>query len=383
MSYLSTLSLKQSSDLVLVLDAYDTWLQLPPSVLVSRYHSIIRAADTRLALKHGMTATGITHRVVFAADKRCSPNDPLGPSCLLQPESPLRADLYGPQTDTEEGYESGSSFRPRYLNSGLVMGPAADLQRIFSRARDKFMFQKFGSDQSLFHIIHAAQEVMRERGRRRHLTPSEQTYERTLQRAAVEEGKSTAYASHAMFDLVHDQISHEYMEWTERVRAEQDWEFGITLDYASEMIQQTTSASAETAFLTYDRTRRGSDHIRMAGLAGCGTHEPGRLPEDILGSEERVGDGKTWLQRALFTNVCTGNVPAVIHHNGNKGQREGQWTKAWMSHAASRLRQAQAEGNRAVGVGAATADSGERLTWDELCVEQPWTESLYDDDGIQ
>jgi hypothetical protein len=47
-AYLNSLPPSADDDLVLVLDAYDIWLQLRPDVLIKRYHAAIEKANTRV-----------------------------------------------------------------------------------------------------------------------------------------------------------------------------------------------------------------------------------------------------------------------------------------------------------------------------------------------
>ncbi|KAJ3300591.1 hypothetical protein HK104_009927 [Borealophlyctis nickersoniae] len=71
------------------------------------------------------------HRIVFGADKKCWPNHPRSPECTAIPHSPLPRDVYGNKTDTGH-MEGGKSVdyelnRPRWVNSGTVIGYATDL----------------------------------------------------------------------------------------------------------------------------------------------------------------------------------------------------------------------------------------------------------------
>ncbi|TKA66022.1 hypothetical protein B0A49_10500 [Cryomyces minteri] len=141
--YLSDGQRVREHDLVLVVDGYDIWFQLPPAVLLHNYQTTLRAANDRLLRKYG-TATRsaanqpriqrYTQSVIWGADKICWPNSAQDPACASVPSSTLPFNVYGKNTDKDD-----ESFlnTPKYLNSGAVLGTAASLLRIYTEAFDR------------------------------------------------------------------------------------------------------------------------------------------------------------------------------------------------------------------------------------------------------
>ncbi|KAK9428109.1 hypothetical protein V1505DRAFT_378058 [Lipomyces doorenjongii] len=76
--------------------------------------------------------------VVFGADKKCWPNKADSPACVNIPQSTLPIDAYGPSTDGRGPVPNlGEQFnfnRPRWLNSGNIIGPVSVLRDIYDRA---------------------------------------------------------------------------------------------------------------------------------------------------------------------------------------------------------------------------------------------------------
>ena len=93
LKYLEAMHQTRDNDLVLVVDAEDTWFQLRPDVLVQRYRAIIRQADKRKSSVFGKGAEdqNIEHGVVFAAQRVCDAGSKDHISCYAAPESPSKA----------------------------------------------------------------------------------------------------------------------------------------------------------------------------------------------------------------------------------------------------------------------------------------------------
>ncbi|EWC43822.1 hypothetical protein DRE_07266 [Drechslerella stenobrocha 248] len=106
-------------DIVIMIDGFDVWFQLPLQVLLSRF------------LKMGNPA-------VFGADKKCWPNDFKSPACTAVPQSPLPADVFGDDTDRQTIMRSNrdkyDNFRPRWVNSGTIIGYAGHVRTIYEEA---------------------------------------------------------------------------------------------------------------------------------------------------------------------------------------------------------------------------------------------------------
>ncbi|CAD0108266.1 unnamed protein product [Aureobasidium uvarum] len=136
LEYLDSMSPEQQDDLVLMMDAFDIWFQLPPETLIERYYSINEKADKRISKHMGKAAEveNIKQTIIFGAGKRCAPNQLHSIACYPVPPSPLPDDLYGANTDTIMGHSPHSSHRQRYINSGYIIGPVKDMREMFRAA---------------------------------------------------------------------------------------------------------------------------------------------------------------------------------------------------------------------------------------------------------
>ncbi|KAL7415146.1 hypothetical protein BDY24DRAFT_433966 [Mrakia frigida] len=101
-------------DLVFMIDAFDVWMQHPPSTLISKY----------------LTSPP---RVLIGADKKCWP--PI-PECLNLPSSPLPSQIYGDETDSGADQLGRAPTynlnRPRYPNSGTILSPQSLLLPLYA-----------------------------------------------------------------------------------------------------------------------------------------------------------------------------------------------------------------------------------------------------------
>ncbi|KAF8460535.1 hypothetical protein BDZ91DRAFT_798835 [Kalaharituber pfeilii] len=107
----------QPGDVIAIMDGFDVWSQQPAHVLLDRF----LASDKR---------------IVLGVDKNCFPNDPAGPVCNDIPHSPLPSDIFGPGTDKDKVNGSRNKTRPRWVNSGTVIGYYEDLLRLYESMTD-------------------------------------------------------------------------------------------------------------------------------------------------------------------------------------------------------------------------------------------------------
>ena len=133
--WLNNIRPEQEDDLVLMMDAFDIWFQLPVEIFIERYHSINERANSRIAKHYDKAAEleDIKQTIVFGAGKRCAPNQPHTKACYTIPASPISKDIYDGNTDTIIGRNKYTSLRQRYLNSGYIVGPAKDMRAMFKR----------------------------------------------------------------------------------------------------------------------------------------------------------------------------------------------------------------------------------------------------------
>lgn len=123
-------------DIIILLDAWDTIVQESADALLAKY----RKFDSPL---------------VFAADKKCWPNEEA--TCAKLPNSTMPSQTYGPDTDRGP-FELN---RPRWLNSGVIVGDRQSFLGLYKDAVDfsKTFFSVAGTyptgDQSVFQALFA------------------------------------------------------------------------------------------------------------------------------------------------------------------------------------------------------------------------------------
>lgn len=321
----------------------DIWWQLRPEVLIDRYYAINEAANARIRDRMGRAAgiEGIEQTIIFGAGKRCAPNQVHTVACYPIPESPLPEDTYGGNTDTVMGVNKFSSMRQRYLNSGYIVGPVADMRKMFERAWARTQavkdhedfdngsggsdFMYHGSDQSIFNTLLGEQEYQREVMRRRHLTEEEREAGSDVNKPVYVEGT-------LVDDILNPSFTHEEVPQKE---GKPD-EFGMGLDYFSELGHQTVNAEGDATYLTYSKAI--TEQLPKPRMFTCPSRVDGTLPDDVLASPDPFEeDPKGWEETPLYTNFCLDTIPVMIHHNGDKNAREHAWTHTWMQPEARRI----------------------------------------------
>lgn len=301
-----------------MLDGYDAWIQLRPQTLVDRFFDTNLRADKRVDEGfEGESAErlGVRQEIIFGAQKRCWPWSAGDPPCYAVPQSSLPSNIYGPETDTDVNNEENPyiKYRQRYLNSGVAMGRVGAMRRMFDQALTQApQDANFGSDQYIFSHIFGDQELYREILRRdAGLKPKE-----GLNEGHIEEVRAKAAA-----------------------RRDGSFEFGIGLDYGSEIGLNTVFAEDDTEWIQFSnehQLRQAQDSRgilresrRLDAVADDinATAPPYSTPLGSLPSET------LWQDVSLFTDVWTGITPVVVHHNahrnGMKILRETWWPKIW------------------------------------------------------
>ena len=383
-------------DLVLIVDGYDVWFQLPPGVLLERYNSITRSANKRLRKQYGVSTYQedgqkeqdcmFSQSVVFAADKLCWPNAAEDPACAAVPPSTLPKSVYGMDTDKDP---QAFLNRPRYLNSGTVIGHASDLRAILERATHKVEKDMRGDlgDQFVLSDIYGEQEYARQMIRRSRQSAGGRWLSWFLDTLGTSQGSKSITLTN--ITLIPDQR----------------YEFGVGLDYESQIFQTMTHSHVEIDFLHYNDTAtlahvQEQHHIPSPPLL--------TLPLDIqrstspapaqppasnggLGSEsggndlDHISMNISWFTIPLATNSYVPSVPAILHFNGDKTYLSSWWTKMWYqpdSRALLRRYMQSPQGSSAThaaavgtdsawnmrgGKGGVWTDTAQWLDWAELC----------------
>ena len=362
-------------DLVVVMDAMDVWLQLPPEVLIQRYFSINARANARLAMQYNdCEPTAPEQSIIVSAQKRCvRPHNTVSDlHCQDLPQSPLPDNLYGMWTDLI--ISKAEYRRARYLNSGGFMGPAGDLREYFARVRDRMeqnlrshLTEELAGDQGIFAEIWAEQEIWREQV----ISGSERP------------------------DL-----------------AEENFEYHVGLDYFQELFYPTCGSERSGSFVEMDDEAALRQASTSAGVAPLRLH---KLPDDISHAPSPLSsldDETGWSTKALFTDFWTTSIPVAIHHNayahGLKSRQQTWWDKTWYFPYLRSLIEMRAASNASVSVAQVNAAEGsllvqpyrapdgseaaflfakvmrklEAASWDEVCQAdgtQPWWKEVLRD----
>lgn len=315
-------------DLVLLVDAYDIWFQLPPSVLIARYHQLNREADARNAALWASLNIPATfpispprQDIIITSAKDCFPdiNSGSNPHYSHWPPSPMPTNLYGAKTDqvlwTLDPARKYRKIRPRCVNSGMIMGSMGALRQALRRSMEKvdkavMNGRQLWSDQALIGEVMGEQELWREWVR----------------------GVATTWDGSI---AQNKPILHKPMrDIAEAALRGRQFDFGIGLDYNFTTIPATCSSEEDGYFVRLndessirsESIKAGvSDGVRVQGI-------PPELPsyvdpDDLLTSTD-------WANQSLYTDFHFGVTPVGIHHNayvdGLKPLRLKQWwDKLW------------------------------------------------------
>ncbi|KAG5984565.1 hypothetical protein E4U55_004221 [Claviceps digitariae] len=169
-------------DLAVLVDAHQVWFQLPPSVLVQRYHELNGEADQRLRRQweaargdmdqpagHPFPVDSPRQSVIVTTAEDCHPG--------TGSDSTAPSDRYGRQTERLFSSSSLSSWsvqdldpaRYRCLNSAMIMGTMGSLRHVLRRAKAKTDTaaqrgrhgQTWGNDQALLAEVLREQDLWR------------------------------------------------------------------------------------------------------------------------------------------------------------------------------------------------------------------------------
>ena len=121
-------------DIITVVDGFDIYSQQGPETLLERFKE-----------------SG--QKIYTGVDKNCFPNDPSGPVCNDTPESEYSPDAFGPETDKDQLWGDRHHTRPRWVNSGTIVGYYDALEELYeSMVNYKALDDDHGSDQRVFAV---------------------------------------------------------------------------------------------------------------------------------------------------------------------------------------------------------------------------------------
>ncbi|KAL6872391.1 hypothetical protein HDV57DRAFT_505637 [Trichoderma longibrachiatum] len=322
-------------DLAVLVDAYDIWFQLPPSVLIQRYHQLNDEANQRL-LKHWQASSQQTsssssynfpipppkQSIIVTTAKDCQPDAESGsdPHYAHWPPSPMPPDLYGPETDTIlpllfDPARKYKKVRPRCINSGMIMGTMSSLRQVLRRCKRKITSvalsgRQLWSDQALLGEVLGEQEIWRE--------------------WATQQLSSSWNGSASGYDLT--VLGPEVRDIAAKALIGEQFEFGIGLDYNFTTIPATCSAEEDGYFVKLENTSAVLAESIKAGVPNG--PRINSIPENLSHAQQVQGDPLSqisWGNVPLYTDFYFGVVPVGIHHNayidGLKPWRLDNWWK--------------------------------------------------------
>lgn len=317
-------------DLALMVDAYDIWFQLPPSVLIQRFHQLNKEADERHQLQWQQLRSNHAdfpispprQNIIVTGAKDCFPDASSGsdPHYDLWPSSPMPKDLYGDETDIftpviTESYRKFRSIRPRCANSGMIMGTMGAMRDSLTRCREKVedaarAGRQLWSDQALFAEVIGDQEAWRLWTRELAMT-----------------WNGTASVSHESHKHVRDVAAASLKG--------QRFEFGIGIDYNFTTIPPTCSSEDDAYFAQIDDKESVQQLSLDAGVPGD-VRLKNTPPELNAALELKAGPYAhiQWGRQPLYSDFFFGTTPVGIHHNayahGLKAWRlEHWWPLVW------------------------------------------------------
>lgn len=381
-------------DVAILADAYDIWFQLPPSVLLQRFHQLNREADARNQ-NHwpaDFPVSAPRQDIIITTAKDCFPDSYSGsyPYYEYWPNSPMPGDLYGPDTDkipwSFDSARKYSKVRPRCVNSGLIIGRVGALREALRRCREKvnetvMKGRQLWSDQALIAEVIGEQEIWR-------------TWMRSL---------SSSWNGSFALDT---SSRSELRSIAEAAMQGQQFEFGIGLDYNFTTIPPTCSAEEDGTFVILNDTESVRSGSTKAGVPGRARVQG--IPPELNNLKDPILSRIEWSSVPLYTDFYFGNTPVGIHHNayvnGLKPWRlKNWWDKMWYypqlrqliterlkSEGTSQLARIEEEGvvYRSSGHNAVTAfrpsleDKFAPISWDGVCQAEnkgKWYDELFGD----
>ncbi|KAL3428148.1 hypothetical protein PVAG01_01657 [Phlyctema vagabunda] len=298
-------------DMVLIVED-DVWLQLPSTVLINRFIQTMDVAQFQLVGKYGRSVKDAQNppdmyvpKVLFGAQKSCHHSSTSDFACRPIPESTL------PPIDSKQ--HTGKAkvdkhSRPRYLNSGMIMGRAADVRALFEKAEDRFEISKSSTTQDMLTEIYGRQEY----GRR-----------------ILTESNDSRISAILIANGGYDHILPPIIPGND----EKDWEnlYGIEVDYTGSLFQVMENSEEDVRFMSYEDLNLNQEKLGVpADLTNIRKpffHRPSKsLPSPAF----PMPDG-AWSTVNLAVNVAVPNgvVPAALGFRNNEKLTSDWWEQMW------------------------------------------------------
>ncbi|EXA51583.1 hypothetical protein FOVG_00200 [Fusarium oxysporum f. sp. pisi HDV247] len=314
-------------DVAVLVDAYDMWFQLPPSVLLERYHRLNSEADARIRKQWKDLGIGTDspispprQDIIVTTAKDCFPDSYSGsdPHYEHWPESPMPKDMYGEDTDkvpwSFDPARKYKKVRPRCVNSGLIMGSMGGLRDALKRSKEKIdtvamKGRQLWSDQALIGEVIGDQEIWREW--MRHL--------------------GSSWNGSAAFND-RNSLDRTVRDIADAALLGKRFEFGIGLDYNFTTAPPTCSSEEDGYFVNLSNETNIREESQKAGVPGdIRIHG---IPSELRNIKDKLLSSTNWGTTPLYTDFFFGTIPIAIHHNayinGLKGFRlKNWWHKMW------------------------------------------------------
>ncbi|KAH6995659.1 hypothetical protein BKA56DRAFT_509452, partial [Ilyonectria sp. MPI-CAGE-AT-0026] len=381
------------NEILFMLDGYDIWFQLPFKTLVERYHATVAEENKRVAQRMGRAKQieNVTSSIIFGGGKLCGPSQPHTVACYTIPESPLPKDLYGGNTNTVLGTNALSSFPTRYLVAGAWAGPVGEIRTLLQRASDELdkcveshvgwfnvdgpwpVDQCYkGSDQSIFVEIFGRQEFHREVMRRVHRRRIDNIFDAIIPGRAGSKPQPYKLLGITIDDPLNPPFPHQEVD--PGYLPGKPYEFGIGIDYWSLLAHQTSNAKSDARYIRLDESF--TDQVGTRTLFEC-KPKPPHLDNLPRGGVLDLMPGRDWSNMPMYTEICLGVVPVMIHHNSvDKFQIEYQWNQTWWYGHARQLLELRRQEKLPMLVEGVPTLQGNLIKWDELCPAE-FDEELY------
>ncbi|WPH04858.1 Hypothetical protein R9X50_00775500 [Acrodontium crateriforme] len=323
LDWTNRLDASHDDDLALVIESHDVWMQLRPQNLIDRYFEINRRADRRLKSEFGDITRDhdVRQDIVFAGQGDCEPWSQDDPGCYAIPTSILESDLtIKPKTSTWRSKSNKRiQFDQPHLNAAIALGTVKAMRKLFEQAMNEIdMGTHLGSNQNLFSHIYGKQELWRE----------------VLRRDTLQSGGLKGDTDRKARNKLTSNWNEEHLDEIRTIAAEREnatFEFGIGVDYASEI-------SLSTAY--------AQDNGQWIKLPDSTTSTSTRLSNDIANalppfwtfSVEPLPRWTTWHDVPLYTYIPTTTTPALLHlpalsasHPMNQPANGAAQSKMWSS----------------------------------------------------
>ena len=332
LQYLQTLNGTHDADLVLIVDPSSVWFQLPPAILIDRYHEIAKQSAPGSRSLRGSFKTARVQSILFGAQKRCWFADGFDDDCRDVPNSTLAEKVFGPDTDKVLRHGESNRFqysRPRWLNPAFMLGPARELRLFFDRAQELFDLHKHHprDPRAIFGQIFADQY------RSATASPKHSSAGKILRGSSSAYAVHLDYASKLLFTEPFSPFSAAFLTSSDPTSLTTATKANSIPNPRSTLLDLDSDIAAlrNAPFSILDPTTSSSSES---------TPQPPPPPQ----SQWYTSPTETnWSSVPLLTNLYTSITPALIqqtYHNqnaGKEGNRADPWKQMWFYPVARSL----------------------------------------------